>query len=103
MTMIKRIVCLANSRKMSDRCVAGRELSEVGIAGQWIRPISDRPNEAILISEMRYENHSEPRLLDIVDIPLLEPRGKPNQPENWLINPRYYCEKVGECGYNDLL
>ncbi|MGH7707024.1 MAG: dual OB domain-containing protein, partial [Vulcanimicrobiaceae bacterium] len=38
--MLKRIVCLANSRKLQGRCVAGRELQKNG-PGAWIRPVSD--------------------------------------------------------------
>jgi hypothetical protein len=42
--MIKRLVCLANSRKSGGRCIAGRELL-TGNLGEWIRPVSDRKNE----------------------------------------------------------
>jgi len=100
--MIKRIICLANSRKLGDRCVAGRELLEGGRVGPWIRPISARPDEAISLSEMRYRNGDDPRLLDTIDIPLLGSRSKPNQPENWLIDAGYYWQKVGECRYANL-
>ena len=37
---VKRIVCLANSRKRGGRCVAGKELLADGRAGGWIRPVS---------------------------------------------------------------
>ena len=30
---VKRIVCLANSRKLSGRCIAGKELLQDGRAG----------------------------------------------------------------------
>jgi hypothetical protein len=100
--MIKRTICLANSRKLGDRCVAGRELLEGGRVGPWIRPISARPDEAISLLEMRYGNGGDPRLRDIIDIPFLGPRSKPNQPENWLIDPRSSWRKVGECGYENL-
>jgi hypothetical protein len=39
--LVKRIVCLANSRKMSGRCLAGRELIN-GLPGGWVRPVSAR-------------------------------------------------------------
>ncbi len=100
--MIKRIICLANSRKLGDRCVAGRELLEGGRVGPWIRPVSARPDEAISLSEMRYANGNNPRLLDITNIPFVESRSTANQPENWLIDPRYYWEKVGECSYDNV-
>ena len=44
---VKRIVCLANSRKMHGRCVAGREWRD-GLAGQWIRPVSNREQQEVL-------------------------------------------------------
>jgi hypothetical protein len=46
MNTTRRIVCLANSRKMNGRCIAGRELNE-GKAGAWIRPVSDRPHHEV--------------------------------------------------------
>ena len=36
--IIKRIVCLANSRKEGDRCIAGIELTEDGSPGGWCVP-----------------------------------------------------------------
>ncbi len=30
MSVVKRILCLANSKKMSGRCVAGREVQDTG-------------------------------------------------------------------------
>jgi hypothetical protein len=38
--VIKRILCLANSRKLSGRCVAGTEIVK-GRPGTWLRPVSD--------------------------------------------------------------
>ena len=39
MATTKRVICLANSRKGGQRCVAGRELIEEGVGG-WLRPVS---------------------------------------------------------------
>ena len=71
---IKRIVCLANSRKEGDRCIAGKELLADGSPGGWVRPVSDRGDEAVNESERQYEDGDEPRVLDVVDVPLLELR-----------------------------
>ena len=35
MPTVKRIVCLANSRKLTGRCVAGKELLEGNRLGGW--------------------------------------------------------------------
>ena len=42
----KRIVCLANSRKLSGRCVAGRVFDGHEV-GEWVRPVSARQNEEV--------------------------------------------------------
>jgi hypothetical protein len=84
--VIKRLVCLANSRKLHGRCIAGRELVS-GTPGQWIRPVSDREHEEVSEVERRYENGSDPRMLDIIDVSLIGPRAKSYQPKNSLGEP----------------
>jgi hypothetical protein len=70
MSYVKRIVCLANSYKApGGRCIAGKELD----SGAWIRPISSRATCELQFPEYRYENWTGPKLLDIVDVPLLRP------------------------------
>jgi hypothetical protein len=91
---MKRIVCLANSRKMSGRYVAGYELIG-GRPGGWVRPVSSREHEEVALEEQRYENGEIPQLLDIIDIPLGAARPRLHQPENWLLNPNSYWTKVG--------
>ena len=73
---VKRIVCLANSRKLHGRCVAGREWID-GRAGRWIRPVSAREHQEVSEYERQYEDGSDPRVLDIMDVPLLEPSPGP--------------------------
>lgn len=60
-----RIICLANSWKRGERCIAG--INE--LQGKWVRPISDLPDGQIP-KEMRQINRLEPALLDVLDIPL---------------------------------
>ena len=98
----KRIVCLANSRKMAGRCVAGKELLSNGNSGAWIRPVSDRDDEEVSAYERRYENGSDPQLLDVIDIPIITAKPKNHQKENWLLDPHYYWEKTGRITWEEL-
>lgn len=102
MSYEKTIVCLANSRKISGRCVAGKEVLAKGNFGAWIRPVSDRQSAEINEEERRYENGGDPRLLDVVRIPFREPRPKLYQSENHLIDDERYWVKVGRLGWHDL-
>ena len=94
MQNVKRIVCLANSRKLSGRCIAGREWND-GQVGQWVRPGSARENQGLSKDERQYKDGSDPRVLDIIDLPLLDRQPEDCQTENWLIDPEYYWTKVG--------
>lgn len=82
----KRVVCLANSRRMGGRCIAGKELIN-GQFARWVRPVSGWENEELLERECQYEDGSKPQLLDIMNVLLLEPKLKPksSQRENWLL------------------
>jgi len=91
----KRIICLANSRKMLGRCIAGLEMVGEGVGG-WLRPVSNRSTAQISRSDRRFEDGSEPDLLDILDIPLLEPRPYSCHTENHLIDDKSCWVKVGE-------
>ncbi len=102
MTESKRIVCLANSRKLAGRCIAGREWSEARGAGGWIRPVSARDGREVSEYERQYEDGSDPRVLDVVNIPLLEARPEDWQTENWLLDPEYYWEREGTYSWFDL-
>lgn len=101
MSVTKRMICLANSRKLSGRCIAGKEFS--GAPGSaWIRPVSARPHEEVSEYERQYEDGSDPRVMDIIDVPLLEARPKGYQVENWLLDPEYYWEKRGRATWDQL-
>jgi hypothetical protein len=99
--VVKRIVCLANSRKLSGRCVAGKELTATG-SGQWIRPVSNRPSEEVSEQERQYQDGSDPQVLDIIDIPLKSAVPKGYQSENWLLDPDLYWVRVGNARWRDL-
>ena len=88
------IVCLANSRKLSGRCIAGRIWKKSSIGG-WIRPVSERLEREVSEYERQYEDGSDPKLLDIIKIPMLGAQPEGYQTENWLLDPAYYWEKKG--------
>ncbi len=100
--VVKRIVCLANSRKNYERCVAGKELLPSGRFGGWIRPVSDRPTQGVSSGERQYASGSYPRLLDVMGVPLLGPQPENHQQENWLLDPSKWWERVGTVGWGKL-
>ena len=100
--IVKRIVCLANSRKWSGRCVAGREISAGGYPGPWVRPVSDREHEEVSEHERQYQDGSEPRVLDVIEVPVLEARPSGFQRENWLLDPNRYWQLVRRLTPSDL-
>jgi hypothetical protein len=62
-----QLICLANSWKHGDRCIAGINPT----TGQWIRPISALENGQIP-PHIRLIQQREPALLDILEVPLTE-------------------------------
>ena len=97
----KTIICFANSRRPPHgRCVAGKEVVN-GDYGDWIRPVSARATEEISEEERRYENGTDPKVLDIIKIKMLEPRPRTYQSENHVIDDQYYWERNGMAGWDD--
>ncbi len=101
MPHVKRILCLANSRKRSGRCIAGREFDGLK-AGPWVRPVSDREREEVSEHERQYVDGSDPRVLDVIDVPLREPRPRDYQAENWLLDPAYYWQRAGRVSRTEI-
>lgn len=97
----KRIVCLANSRKHSGRCIAGKEVFTDGY-GKWIRPVSARPSAEVSEEERRYENGVSPRVLDIIQVPIIGARPQLYQSENYVIDADFYWAKDGELSWGDV-
>lgn len=97
MTTVKRIVCLANSRKGGDgySCIAGVELTENNEPLGWIRPVGDRENRAVSKSESRYEDGGYPQPLDVIEILLRGHLPDDYQRENWLLDSEYCWRKKG--------
>lgn len=98
---VKRILCLANSRKLSGRCIAGREIVN-NQPGAWIRPVSDREHQEVSWEERHYVDGSDPRVLDVIAVPLAEPRPHLFQQENWLLDPNFYWQTTGRVDWAGL-
>ena len=62
----------------------------------WIRPVSDRESGELTLHDRRYPDGSDPRVLDIIDVPLLQPCPHGYQQENWLLDPGARWKKRGE-------
>lgn len=101
MTYELNIVCFANSRKTSARCIAGK-IIDVGNPGIWIRPISYRSTHEISESARMYAGNLEPQILDILTVSFIEPRPSSHQKENHLINSRFKWFKLGHILWTDL-
>lgn len=102
MNYAKTIVCLANSRKPpSGRCIAGRELSAAGY-GPWIRPVSARVTQEISEEERRYEDGTDPRVLDVLTIAMTHPQAQQHQQENHVIDADRYWTKRRTMTWTDL-
>lgn len=103
MGVTKRILCLANSRKLHGRCVAGKELVD-GAAASWVRPVSSRLHQEVSEREQRYRyrDSNDARVLDVIDVPLLHWLPATHQQENWLLDPNAKWTRVGTIGWADL-
>lgn len=101
MTYTKRILCLANSRKHLGRCIAGKQILSDGY-GSWIRPVSARPTGEISEEERSFYNGRDPRVFDIIDVPILAAAPHLYQTENHIIDPTQYWEKAGQVSWDDL-
>lgn len=97
----KTILCLANSRKTSGRCIAGIEQSDTG-GGGWVRPVSSRDTQEISKAECRYENGKTAQILDVITIPMIKPVPYLHQAENHLIDDEYYWERQGRGTFQDV-
>lgn len=95
--MLKEFVILVKSVKNRQNCVAGLELENIGddvlLTNEWIRPVSRQgDNGAVRDSEIAYADDRQPRFLDVIQIEVEGPEGKPNQPENWVIADKQWIK-----------
>lgn len=86
------MLCLANSRKEGDRCVAGLRSD-----GTWLRPVSTPQGGALTNTQLMLAEVGRPvEPLDVVAVPVERPVPFSYQPENWLVaaHPWRYLRTV---------
>jgi hypothetical protein len=96
------IVCLANSRKLSGRCIAGKEYVN-NTVGEWIRPVSKSPTGEISEVDRRFQDGTDPKVLDIINVVMIKPQPHGIQSENHLIDDGYYWSLVGKATWAEVL
>ena len=102
----KTIVVLANSVKKGGRCLAGKEVTRVGEekwkVHNWIRPVGDSAGAEIAVPIMNRCLGREPRLLEIIEVPLESAVPLPDQPENWVVDKRQNWKSLGDFPWRDI-
>jgi len=95
------MVCLANSRKYGGRCIAGLAWKE-NDHWVWIRPVSNH-GSGELNAERFYEDGTEPQLLDLIDISLLQPNPIGCHSEDVLVDSAKPWHKLDNLTYEEAL
>ena len=75
------IICLANSRKLRGRCVAGLRTD----GGGWIRPVAPSDDGTLFGQHYSLDNGSEAQILDLIRIEVSKAEPQAHQPENCVI------------------
>lgn len=75
------IICVANSRKLRGRCVAGLRTD----GGGWIRPVAPGEDGTLFGQHYILDDGSEAQILDLIRIEVSKAEPQAHQPENWVI------------------
>jgi hypothetical protein len=102
MSYTKTIVCLANSRKLTGRCVAGKEWDGQKL-GAWCRPVSARDRGELTAERWYRRTWRDPQLLDLIEVGLLTPRPSGCQTENHLVDTAVRWTFAGRVAARHLL
>lgn len=86
------LVCLANSRKLGARCIAGIDLAE----RVWRRPVSGLPGGELQAEDYTLDNGQPVKPLDVFHVRVAQRASTQYQPENWTItsDPWRYLRKL---------
>src|ERR1035438_402373 len=68
----------------------------ISSAGAWIRPVSPRPKGELSSWEYSYDDGGRPKVLDIIDVPLVREARENPQTENHIVAPTGRWKKAGE-------
>lgn len=79
--MFADVICLANARKRSERCVACVHAEN----GAWMRLVSRAEHGELSYAHRNLGAGGEPQKLDLMRVRLACRKPTPSQPENWLI------------------
>ena len=99
MAYTKTILCLAASRKHQGKCFAGKCIQ----TGEWIRAVSNRPDEEISAAERRLPNGAQAGLLDVLEVPMLQARPRGYQRENHLIDRANPWRRIRRVTWQEVL
>jgi len=97
----KTIICLANSRKLNGRCIAGIEHGEAE-NNPWVRPITTSPTGEIATPDAAYSEGQQIAVLDLLEVNLQKHSPKTYQQENWMIAPEMPWRKIGRAEHTAL-
>src|SRR3984893_15000601 len=98
----KTIVCLANSRKLTGRCVAGKEWDGLSI-GACYRPVSGKDRGELTAERWYRRTWRDPQLLDLIEVGLLRPRPSGCQTEYNLVDTNVRWRLTGRLTARQLL
>jgi len=76
------LICLANSRKLSARCIAGLRTD----TGEWVRPVSQAEHGELTYPQRSLGADGEPQNFDVIRVGFAKATPIPSQPENWLVD-----------------
>jgi hypothetical protein len=101
MPLIDNIICLANSKKHSGRCIAGKTRLANG-TWAWVRPVGVTSSKEITEADRQYGDGSRAQVLDVIGIQIQGKDAHPYQKENVVIDNGHYWIKRGSFPQTDL-